>query len=309
MKVMQMVERDGVQVLEEGDKQRPVPGPGEILVRVHAAGVTTAELSWYPTTHSKDGGLRVAPVPSHEFSGTVERVAEAGASVAVGEAVYGMNDWFADGAAAEYCVTRPEFVAPMPRTLNYLQAAALPISALTAYQGLLVRGGLEAGERVLIHGGSGAVGLCAVQLARLHGARVFTTASGRHREALLDLGAEKVIDYRTERFESLLQEIDLVFDTIGGETLDCSWNVLSPRGRVVSVASDAEQSKDPRVQKAFFIVEPDREQLMEMSGLVEEGKLQPFVKAVVALKGAAAAYHGSVASESLGKIVLAVTTG
>lgn len=305
MKVMQLV--DGT--LVEGQKTHPEPGPGELLVRVRAAGVTSAELSWYPTTHTKEGAPRQAPVPAHEFSGTVERVGAGVTSVAVGEPIYGMNDWFADGAAAEYCLTRPEFVAPMPSTLNYLQAAALPISALTAYQGLLVHGALQPGERVLIHGGAGAVGLCAVQLARLHGAHVFTTASAAHRDMLTELGAEQVLDYRSERFEELLQGIDVVLDTVGGEALERSWDILSQKGRVVTVASSAEQGADPRVKEAFFIVEPDREQLLEVARLVEEGKLQPFVKAVVTLEGAQAAYAGAVRSESLGKIVLAVAAG
>lgn len=309
MNVMQLVVQDGEGTLESGVKPLPEPVEGEILVRVRAAGVTPAELEWYPTLQTKDGSARIEAVPAHEFSGTVERVGKGVSSVQPGEAISGMNDWFTDGAAAEYCITRPEWVAPLPQTLNFLQAAAVPIAALTAYQGVLVRGALQAGEQVLIHGGGGAVGLYAIQFARLHGARVVVTASAKDKEALIELGVERVIDYRNERFDEIVQKIDLVFDTVGGESLERSWNVLSAKGRVVTIASSSETTSDQRIKDAFFIVEPDRGQLMEVSRLIDGGSLQVFVKAVITLEGAAAAYDGSIQSESLGKVVLAVATG
>jgi NADPH:quinone reductase-like Zn-dependent oxidoreductase len=144
---------------------------------VHAAAVTPTELLWYPTLHTKEGNPRSAPVLGHEFSGDIAECGEGVRDLAIGKDVYGMNDWFAEGALAEYCVTRPEWIASKPRGLSYEQAASVPISALTAWQGLFERGRLQPAERVLIHGGAGAVGMFAVQLAHMYGAQVITTVS------------------------------------------------------------------------------------------------------------------------------------
>ncbi|HEY5895088.1 MAG TPA: NADP-dependent oxidoreductase [Chthoniobacterales bacterium] len=170
----------------------PVPRPGELLIRVHAAGVTPTELLWYPTTHTLDGGRRTGAIPGHEFSGVVEG---AGADVDpawIGRAVFGMNDWFADGATADYGITVPAAVSEKPSRLTHAEAASVPIGALTAWQGLIERAKLQAGERILIHGGSGAVGVFAVQLARRTGAHVITTASVRNFDFLTQLGGERM---------------------------------------------------------------------------------------------------------------------
>jgi NADPH:quinone reductase-like Zn-dependent oxidoreductase len=175
MKIMRL--SDGAASgLVEDDVAKPKPGRGEMLVRVYAAGVTSKELLWYPTTHDKSGELRSRAVPGHEFSGVIEAAGEDAEGFSAGQEVYGMNDWFSDGATAEYCVTRPASVAPKPAQLTHVEAASVPIGALTAWQGLFDRAKLQAGERVLVHGGAGAVGLFAIQLARLHGAHVTATA-------------------------------------------------------------------------------------------------------------------------------------
>jgi NADPH:quinone reductase-like Zn-dependent oxidoreductase len=153
-------------VLVEGEAAKPEAGAGEVVVRVRAAGVTPTEVEWYPTTHTKTGEARAGAVLSHEFSGVVEAVGEGVTGITAGEAVFGMNDWFAEGALAEYCVTRPEWIAAKPKGVSDAEAAATPIGALTAWQGLFDRARLRAGERVLVHGGAGAVGVFAVQLAR-----------------------------------------------------------------------------------------------------------------------------------------------
>jgi NADPH:quinone reductase-like Zn-dependent oxidoreductase len=207
--------------------ERSRAADGEAVVRVFAAGVTPTELDWYPTSHTKSGEPRSGAVPSHEFSGEVD-----------GEAVFGMNDWFADGALAEYCVTRPEWIAPKPRTLSHVEAATVPISALTAWQGLHDRAKLRTGERVLVHGGAGSVGSFAVQLARRAGARVTATVSARNVDFVKSLGAERAIDYRTEQVTG---EFDVVFDTVGN----------APRGgRTVSIVEGSQDAP------GFFIVEP-----------------------------------------------------
>lgn len=291
--------------LIEEDISAPVPGDGEVLVRVHAAGVTPTELEWFPTTHTQAGGKRLRAIPGHEFSGTVAALGAGTTGVAVGAEVYGMNDWFEDGATAEYCLTRAQWIAPRPQRLTYAEAATVPISALTALQGLFFRANLRAGERVLVHGGSGAVGVFAIQLALRRGARVITTASARNKDFLLQLGAEQAIDYRTERFEEIVNDVDVVFDGVGGETLRKSWGVLKPTGRLVTIASNSESAVDARTKQAFFIVEPNRDQLIMIGQMLESGELRPVVDALVPFERAAAAYAGHV-SERLGRGKVAV---
>jgi NADPH:quinone reductase-like Zn-dependent oxidoreductase len=158
----------------------PQPAEGELLIRVRAAGVTPTELVWYPTTHKKEGGARTNAVPGHEFSGVVAALGRGVHDFHVEDEIYGMNDWFADGATAEFCLTQPQNIALKPKSLTHERAATVPIGALTAWQGLIARAKMQAGERVLIHGAAGAVGLFVVQLAHLHGAYVIATASGRN---------------------------------------------------------------------------------------------------------------------------------
>lgn len=309
MRVWQISGNDSGPPLKPGELPRPVPGPGEVLVRVQAAGVTPTELVWYPSTHTKDGGVRSLAVPGHEFSGTIEAIGDNGGDggLHVGQDVYGMNDWFAEGATAEFCIARPEAIASKPAKLSHAQAASVPIGALTAWQGLFDKAELQPGEQVLIHGGSGAVGLYAVQLAKRHGARVTTTASARNADLLRRLGAERVIDYSSEAFETLLSKVDVIFDGVGGQTLDRSWQVLAPAGRLVTIAADSEHTTDERVKAAFFIVEPSQTQLAQIGELLDRDELQPFVDAEVPFAAAGDAYAGKVANRSgRGKVVIAI---
>ena len=219
MRTMRLSEAAQGPVLVEEHVPRPQPGRGELLIHIHAAGVTPTELLWYTTTHRQNGERRRHAIPGHEFSGVVAGVGEETAGFAIGQEVYGMNDWFADGALAEYCLTQPTSVAPKPPRLTHVEAASVPIGALTAWQGLFDRARLRAGERILVHGGAGAVGLFVIQLARLHGAQVTATASARNFAFVSQLGAAQVIDYRAVRFEERVRDMDLVFDTVGGDTL------------------------------------------------------------------------------------------
>jgi NADPH:quinone reductase-like Zn-dependent oxidoreductase len=307
MKTMRLSDSAQPPVLVEETVPQPQPRRGELLVRVYAAGVTPTELLWYPTTHSKNGERRSHAVPGHEFSGVIAAVGEDTIGFEIGQEVYGMNDWFADGALAEYCITQPTSVAQKPPSLTHVEAAAVPIGALTAWQGLFDRTRLQAGEHILVHGGAGAVGIFAIQLARLHGAHVTATASARNLAFVSQLGAEQVIDYRAVRFEENIPEMDVVFDTVGGETLQRSWGVLKPDGRMITIATDSETTTDDRVKHAFFIVEPNHEQLTRIGDLLEAGDLQPVVDAVLPLTRASEAYTGEVRQRrGCGKLVVAV---
>lgn len=272
------------------DVEAPCPAAGEILVRVSAAGVTPSELLWYPTTHTKSGASRRHAVPGHEFSGVVAAVGD-GVDIHADEEVFGMNDWFADGATAEYCCAPARAVATKPKSLSHPQAATIPISALTVWQGMFDRADLRPHETVLIHGGAGGVGVIAIQLARWRGARVITTASARHSDVLVQLGAERVIDYRTERFEELVSNVDVVFDGVGGDTLSRSWSVLAPGGRLVTIAAQSEVDTDARTKDAFFIVEPNRQQLAHITELIDSGMIRPVVDGIVPFDQAFQAYQ------------------
>jgi NADPH:quinone reductase-like Zn-dependent oxidoreductase len=291
--------------LRLADAPIPQAGTGQVLIRVRAAGVIATELGWYPTTHHKSGQMRANPIPSHEFAGVVEAVGPSVAGLKKGDEIYGMNDWFDEGATAEYCLTRPEWIASKPRKLSFAEAGTVPISALTAWQGLFDRANLQKGETVLVHGGSGGVGTYIVQLAKRHGARVLTTASARNRDFLLALGAERVIDYHTEQFDKVVKDIDVVFDTVGGDTLGRSCGVLKPTGRMVTIVSTFENSKDERIKKAFFIVEPKREQLVKVGAMLDSGELRVVIDAEVPFDRADAAYKGKIeGGTGRGKVVV-----
>ncbi len=288
MNVWQCDDSRPIPELVQAVVETPQAQPGEVLIRVHAVGVTRTELLWQPTTHTQSGENRRHAIPGHEFSGTIAAVG-AGAEAAVGQEVFGMNDWYMQGATAEFCRTLPSAIAPKPVRLTHVEAASVPIDALTAWQGLFDRAQLKAGERVLIHGGAGAVGVFAVQLARWRGAQVLTTASGDDREFLLRLGAQQVIDYHTERFEDIAKNVDVVFDGVGGSTLQRSWDVLGSGGRLVTIVETVE-SADERTKRAYFIVEPNQQQLCDIAAMLDTGQLQPIVNAVIPFAQAAMAY-------------------
>ncbi len=307
MKAMQVNNSTQGPALIASELPRPEPAEGDLLVRVRAVGVTHTELRWYPTTHEKDGSPRKRAVPGHEFSGVVAGLGKNTNGFKLGDDVYGMSDWFVDGATAEFCVTQPQSIAPKPATLTYEEAATVPISALTAWQGLFARARLQPGERVLVQGGGGAVGIFAVQLAHLHGAHVVATASSKQLKVVAELGAEEVIDYQSSRFEDRTQKVDVVFDTAGGETLDRSWNVLKAGGRLVTIVSGIEDTAEQRVKDAFFIVEPNQKQLVEVAKLLDAGTLRTYVNAVVPFEEASNAYSGGVRDKrGYGKVVVAV---
>jgi NADPH:quinone reductase-like Zn-dependent oxidoreductase len=225
-----------------------------------------------------------------------------------GEEVYGLTDFSRDGAAAEFMAVRAVDLARKPRSIDHVHAAAIPLSALTAWQALFEHGGLTAGERVLIHGAAGGVGSFAVQLAHAKGAEVTAIASGRHREYLGNLGADTIIDYESERFEEIAHGVDLVLDNVGGETVKRSWAVLKPGGTLVSIVEPPsdEDATRARARGIFFIVRPDRAQLSELAALVDAGQLRTLVSEVFELRNTREAYETLLRGHLRGKIVLRV---
>ena len=307
MKAMQVQTSSQGPTLRPAQVSQPTPGPSEVLIRVHAAGVTPTELGWYPTGHTKSGSPRLGAIPGHEFSGTIAALGQEVKDFAVGQEVYGMNDWFADGATADFCLTIASNIASKPATLTHEEAATLPIGSLTAWQGLFDHGKLQPNERVLVHGGSGAVGIFAVQLAHRHGAHVIATTSTPNIAFVKSLGADEVIDHKTTRFEDKVRDVDIVFDTVGGETRELSWPVLKPSGRMITIAADGENSTDPRIKNNYFIVEPNQPQLLEMAKLIDAGVLKTFVNAAVPFDEAPLAYVRKISNKrGYGKVVVTI---
>jgi NADPH:quinone reductase-like Zn-dependent oxidoreductase len=304
MNAIRLHSRAGPEALAFEHAPLPRPGEGEVLVRVHAAGVTPSEFEWAPTWTLRTGEPRSFPIIlGHEFSGEVQGCGRGVADFAEGDLIFGMNDWFRDGTQAEYCVARAADLAAKPRSIDHAHAAVNPISALTAWQGLFERAKLARGERVLIHGAAGGVGAFAVQLARWRGAKVIGTARAHNLEFVRGLGADQVIDYQSERFEDVVRETDVVFDTVGGETLARSWSVLKAGGRMITIAASSEQTREQRVREAFFVVEPNSSQLATLTGLIDGGEIRPVVGAVFPLAKARQAYEHKPAR---GKVVLEV---
>ena len=220
-----------------------------------------------------------------------------------------MLDYGRDGAEADYTIARPFELAPKPRTLDSVQAASVPLSALTAWQGLFEHANLVTGQTVLIHGGAGGVGVFAVQLARWAGAQVIATASVRNRDFLRDLGADEFIDYTTTRFEDVVHEVDFVFDAVGSDTLQRSWQVIKQGGVLVSTVSPPpsfENAKAHGVRPFWFAVEPNRDALIQIGTLIDAGHLRPIIDTVCPLAQARQAYEQGARGHTRGKIVLRV---
>jgi len=305
MKAIYLEKKAGADALVTGDIPRPKPGAGEVLIKVHATAVMPTELSWEPTFNTSSGQPRPFPIVlSHEFSGVVE---SAEGEFKVGDEVYGLNDWFANGAQAEYCVASAKLLAPKPKTLRHTEAAVVPISALTAWQGLFEKGGLERKQRVLIHGASGAVGTFAVQLARWRGAHVTATASATNLDFVRALGADVVIDYHTTRFEDVVCDMDVIFDTVGGETLERSWKILESTGKMISIVGETTSAPlSQRSRDAFMLVRADAQQLAEIAKMIDAGQLRVFVAAVYPLEETKAAFARAERGKMQGKIALSI---
>jgi NADPH:quinone reductase-like Zn-dependent oxidoreductase len=235
MRALRIHERGGPEGLSYEEAPRPEPGTGDVLVRVGAASFTPTELTWPSTWVDRLGHDRRPVIPGHEVSGVVEALGFGTTRFAVGDAVYGLTDWYRDGSLAEYVAVEGRNLAPKPASLDHVRAAALPMPGLTAWQALFVHGGLSGGQTVLIHGAGGGVGSVAVQLARAAGARVIATGRAGVRDLVTELGAERFVDLDRERFEDVAQEVDLVVDLVGGETLRRSGATVREGGVVVSV--------------------------------------------------------------------------
>lgn len=308
MKAVRVHEYGGPEVLRYEDAPRPEPGAGEVLVRVHAAGVNPVD--WKVRAGMAKGFLnyKLPMIPGWDLSGTVEALGPGATGWKKGDEVYSRPDISRDGAYAEYIAVKGSELGQKPKTLDHAKAAAIPLAALTAWQALFDAGGLQSSQRVLIHAAAGGVGTFAVQLARWKGARVIGTASERNHEFLKELGADELIDYNKVRFEDAVQDVDLVLDTMAGETRDRSWKVLKKGGILVSILGQPspEAAAKHGVRAAGVFVQPNQKELEEISVLVDSGKLKPVIESVLPLKDAKRAHEMNQTLHTRGKIVLQV---
>ncbi len=309
MKAIRIHGRGGPDHLVYEDAPQPHPAPGEVLVRVYATAIIANELGWGVTYQTANGSPNPLPVPGRDFSGMVEEVGPGVTTLVKGSPVFGMLGYRRDGAEADFAIALPGELAPKPGTLDHVQAAAVPLSALTAWQAFFDQAHLAPGQTVLVHGGAGGVGIFAVQLAHWAGAQVIATASGRNLDFLRQLGANQAIDYTAVRFEDAVHGIDLVLDTVGGDTLQRSPDVIRPGGMLISIVDDQppnSQAKANDVRFAYFVVEPNREELIQIGALIDSGKLRPIVDTVFPLAQTRQAYAQAEKGHTRGKIVLRV---
>jgi len=236
MQAITVRDRDaGVGGLTLTDRPYPHAAENDVIVAVHAAGFTPGELDWPATWTDRAGRDRTPTVPGHELSGVVVELGYGTTGLTVGQRVFGLTDWARDGALAEYTSVEARNLAPLAADIDHTVAAALPISGLTAWQGLFVHAGLATGQTVVVHGAAGGVGSIAVQLAREMGAGVIGTGRTDDRDVVLGLGAQAFVDLDTETLESV-GEVDVVFDVIGGDVLERSTALVRRGGTLVTIA-------------------------------------------------------------------------
>ena len=285
----------------------PTPGIGDVLVRVHAASFTPTELGWPSMWVDRAGRDRRPAIPSHEFSGVVTALGYGTTGAAIGDAVYGLTDWYRDGAAAEYIAVEARNLAPKPATLNHSEAAAIPMAGLTALQALFDHGRLAAGQTVLILGAGGGVGTFAVQLARAAGARVLASARAWARELVLGLGADAFVDADRDDVAASARDANLIFDLVGGQAFARAWSSLKDDAVAVSVVEAPAVRTDGRGPRGrFFVVEPNRTQLGELGRRIAARELRPVVGAVMPLAQGRDAFAAKQRGTSPGKTVLQV---
>jgi NADPH:quinone reductase-like Zn-dependent oxidoreductase len=308
MRALRLHEQGGPDGLTYEEAPTPDLGIGDVLVHVGAASFTPTELTWPSTWVDRLGHDRRPVVPGHEVSGTVEALGDGTTGFAVGAEVYGLTDWYRDGALAEYVAVEARNLASKPASLDHVRTAALPLAGLTAWQALFDHGGLSAGHRVLIHGAGGGVGSLAVQLAREANANVVATGRSWARDLVTELGADQFVDVDRERFEDVAGPVDVVVDLVGGDVLERSWSVVVSGGVIVSAMEDPRATR-PGASDAnglYFVVEPSRPELEELARRAESGRLRPVVGQVSDLADGRKALEAKEGGGVPGKLVLRI---
>jgi NADPH:quinone reductase-like Zn-dependent oxidoreductase len=309
MKAVRAHEYGKPDVLRYEQAPRPEPADDEILVRVVAAGVNPVDAK-VRAGMFKQPGAQLPLIPGYDISGMVEKVGAKVTKFKIGDEVYAYLSLRRAGAYADYAVAKENEAAAKPKSLIHEEAAAVPLAALTAWQALIETAKLNGpGQTVLIHGGSGGVGSFAVQIAKARGAKVIATASAANQQFLKELGADETIDYRAQKFEEVVKDVDVVLDTVAGDTLKRSYGVVKKGGFIVSILDPPDKAElDKRgIRGTAILVRPNAEQLAEIAQLIDARKVRPIVSQVFPLAQAQQAHVAIETGHTRGKIVLKVS--
>jgi len=306
MKAVVAHEYGGPEVLKFEEGPRPEPKENEALVRVIASGVNPADPLTLSGKYAREFGTHLPLIPGYDIAGVVEKTGAKITKLKVGEAVYGYPTF--GGGWADYVTVKEYEVAAKPKSLNFAEAAAVPMGALTAWQALVDTAHLHAGQTILIHGGSGGVGSFAVQIAKARGARVIATASTANQDLLKQLGADVAIDYTKARFEDIAKDVDAVLDPVGKETLARSYGIVKKGGIVMSLVALPNRAELEKrgIRGAAISVHADAEDLTEIARLIDAGKIKPVVTQVLPLSEAIEAQRQAATHHTRGKVVLRV---
>jgi NADPH:quinone reductase-like Zn-dependent oxidoreductase len=273
------------------DRPKPQAAINDVVVQVHASGFVNTELSWPSTWTDRFDRDRTPSIPGHELAGVVTAIGYGTTGLSVGQRVFGLTDWYRDGTLAEYAAAEARNLAPLPGDVDFKVGASLPISGLTAWQGLIVHGRVQAGQRVIAHGAAGAVGSMVTQLAREFGAHVIGTGRAADRQAALDFGANEFVDLDNDALEDV-GHVDLVFDLIGGDIGKRSARLVRAGGTLVSIVGPSE-ARPADGLAVDFVVESDRAQLGEIVQRVRDGRLRTHIGTVAPLDEAVAAFNST----------------
>ncbi len=308
MKAIRIHEFGGPEVLQLEEVPRPIPAAGEVLIKVFATSVNPVDWKIREGLRKGKFPVNLPLIPGWDVSGEIEEVGSDVKNFRKGDEVYSRPDPTKNGTYAEYVVVKADQVALKPKSIDHEQAAAVPLAGLTAWQGLFDYGQLQQGQKVLIHAASGGVGTFAVQFAKWRGAYVIGTTSAENIDFVKQLGADEIIDYKKEQFEDKLKNIDLVFDTIGGDTQRRSLQVLKDGGRLITTLKpeNEEEAKERNIHIEGYTAQSYPEDLEQIAQLIDSGKVKPAISKVMPLEQAAEAQKLSEQGHTRGKIVLQV---
>jgi len=306
MKAIVVHEYGGPEVLKYEDVPRPEPKDNEVLVRMIAAGVNPVDALIRSGKYAKFFGTTLPLIPGYDIAGVVEKTGAKVTKLKVGDPIYAYVMW--GGGYAEYAVATEGEAAAKPKSITFVEAASVPLAALTAWQALIDTAKLSAGQTVLIHGGSGGVGSFAIQIAKAHGAKVIATASTPNQDLLKQLGADVAIDYTKTKFEDVAKDVDVVLDSVGKDTLARSYGVIRKGGFIATLVAQPDQAELDKhgIHGASISVKPNSDELMKITKLIEEKKIKPVVSQVLPLTEAVKAQEQAATHHTRGKIVLKV---
>lgn len=307
MKAIQIHNHGGPEVLQYEDVPRPEIKDDEVLIKVHAAGINPVD--WKIREGYMKEMFTLPLIPGWDVAGVVEAKGPAVANLEIGDSVYSRPEILRNGAYAEYIAVKASEVALKPESIDYIQAAAVPLAGLTAWQSIFDLGHLKAGQKILIHAAAGGVGHFAVQFARWAGSHVIGTASARNHDFLKSIGAHETIDYNTTAFEDAVHDVDVVLDTMSGDVWQRSWKVLKKGGILVSTLRGPEAGGADALNKlcAHVFVQPDAGQLGEIAVLIDSGQVRPEIARTYPLQDVAEAHRASESGHTRGKIILDVS--